>query len=456
MTSVQNHLRRLSGSNITLLILCVFLSACNTQKGLKDGPATTDPNTPTVYNPRTGQYEPVNDPLTLVDTVEWVENTSATPPIGAAAAVPHGKKDVYDIGFLIPLNSAKVDFNDRIGAKSRRFLNYYSGVKMALQDLTREGILINATIHDTRESVTDVEEQLHSLKKADVIVGPYNRECLAKAAAFADDHKIPVFSPWTPALNITDESDYFVQIIPGLATHADAAMRFACAQFDTAKFFLIATPKNQHESRITLYQEAFLRHSPDKEEIETLVIDEATVVPDSNDFTTIYVPDMLNVFVLPYYQRADEDFVNDFIRKVHAEHGEVEVVVIGLPQWMNFRNMNPDHLEDLHTHITAVQYVDNTDERIKEFNARFYVKYGNIPEPAAWQGYELTKYIGESLDKYGSGFLTDISSEGNPDFRIRPVFAGDPRPEQKNKIQYFENKGVEVLLFVNQQFHHVE
>ena len=32
------------------------------------------------------------------------------------------------------------------------------------------------------------------------------------------------------------------------------------------------------------------------------------------DFTTIYVPDMLNVFVMPYYQRGDEDFINDFIR----------------------------------------------------------------------------------------------------------------------------------------------
>ena len=199
-----------------------------------------------------------------------------------------------------------------------------------------------------------------------------------------------------------------------------------------------------------------MRHNPDKEPIEKLVIDAATVVPDSNDFTTIYVPDMLNVFVMPYYQRADEDFINDFIRKVHAEHGEVEVVVIGLPQWMNFRSMNPDHLEGLNTHITAVQFVDNTDEEIQDFNARFYVKYGNIPEPAAWQGYELTRYIGESLNNYGTGFLTDISSENNPDFRIRPVFQGEPRPEQNNKIQYFENKGVEILLFVNQQFHRIE
>lgn len=424
MTSVQNHLRRLSGSNVALLILCVLLSSCRTQKGLKDGSVSTDPNVPTVYNPRTGEYEPIEDPRTLVDTVEWAESNSPTPPIGVATAAPHGKKEVYDISFLIPLNSEKVHFDDRIGAKSRRFLNYYSGVKMALQDLTREGILINATIHDTRESVDVVEEQLASLKHADVIIGPYNRECLAKAAEFADNQKVPVISAWTPSLNISEESDYFVQIVPGLATHADAAMRFANKQFDTAKYFLIATPENQNESRMVLYQEAFLRHNPDKEPIEKLVIDAATVVPDSNDFTTIYVPDMLNVFVMPYYQRSDEDFINDFIRKVHAEHGEIEVVVIGLPQWMNFRSMNPDHLEGLNTHITAVQFVDNTDEEIKDFNARFYVKYGNIPEPAAWRGYELTRYIGESLNNYGTGFLTDISSESNPDFRIRPVFQG--------------------------------
>jgi Receptor family ligand binding region len=446
----------LSGSNFTLLLFCVLLSACNTQKGLKDGPASEDPNGAKIYNPRTGQYEMINDPLTLVDTVDWIKDNSGAPPIGAAANAPSGKKEVYEIGILIPLKSGNVDFTDRIDARSRRFLNYYSGVKMALEDLSGEGILIDAKIHDTHESVSDIEEQLISLKKADAIIGPYNRQCLAKAAEFADNHKIPVFSPWTPSLKIKKGSDYFIQIVPGLATHADAAMRFASEQFDTAKFFLVATPENQNESRITLYEEAFLRYNPNKEPMEKLVIDAASVVPDSNDLTTIYVPDMINVFVMPYYQRTDEEFVNDFIRKVHAEHAEVEVVVIGLPQWMNFRNMNPDHLEDLNTYVTAVQFVDNTDDKVQDFNERFFEKFASIPEPAAWRGYELTKYIGESLNKYGSGFLTDISSEVNPDFRISPVFAGEPRPEQSNKIQYFENKGVEILLFVDQQFHRFE
>jgi len=446
----------LSGSNLALIVICVLLSACNTQKELKDVSPVIDPNVPTVYNPSTGEYEPVQDPAALVDTVKWVENPTAGPPIGAAVAAPGGKKEVYDVGILIPLKSDNIDFTGRIGAKARRFLNYYGGVKIALQDLAKDGILINATIHDTHESVDDVEDQLASLKNADAIIGPYNRNCLVKAAKFAGDHKVPVFSPWTPSLKIKEESDYFVQIVPGLATHADVAMQYASENFDSAKFFLVATPENKDESRMTLYQDAYSKYNPGKEPLEKLVLDEASVVPDSKDLTTIYVPDVLNVFVMPYYQRADEDFVNDVIRKVHAEHGDVEVAVIGLPQWMNFRNMNPDHLEDLNTLITAVQFVDNTDAKIQNFNERFYVKYGSIPEPAAWQGYELMKYIGESLNKYGSGFLTDISDEINADFRIRPVYAGVPRPEQQNKIQYFENKGVEVLLFVNQQFHRKE
>jgi hypothetical protein len=256
-------------------------------------------------------------------------------------------------------------------------------------------------------------------------------------------------------MKITEPSEYFIQTVPGLATHADAAMRYAGEHFDTANFFLVTTPKNQNESRMVLYEEAFSKYSPDKV-LEKLVIDDALLVPDSNDLTTIYIPDVLNVFIMPYYQRADEDFVVDFIRKVHAEHAEVKVVVIGLPQWMNFRTMNPDHLEDLNTHVTAVQFVDNTDENVQDFNARFYEKYQSIPEPAAWKGYELTKYVGHSLNKYGSGFLSEISSDINLDFRIRPVFESAAQPERQNKIQYYENKGVEVLLFTNQQFHKVE
>ena len=456
MISVLNRLRRSSGSNLLWLAALVLMAACSSQRGLKDS-GTTDSDLPKVYNPRTGLYEPVADPTALIDTVKWEEKKNVPDPITAPVEVSD-KKDVYSVAFLLPLSAEGKTLGNRIDAKTRRFLNYYGGIQFALQDLEAEGIRIEATVLDTKEDETEVANQLEQLKDMDLIIGPYDRSCLQTAASYAARYQVPVVSPWTPSIAPATSSEYFVQAVPGLQSHAEAAMRYAAINFDSAKFFLVANPSTSEHTRMQTYLDAFDKYMHDSMRLEKLVVDDIALGPDSNDLTTIYYPELTNVFVMPYYLRSEQEFVNSFLRKIHAEHGETEVVVIGLPQWMQFNDVNPDYLEGLNAHITAVQFVDNSKAEVRNFNERYFAKYRGVPEQAAWQGYQLTRYLGRTLNEYGTGFLTELPDleDSSREFDFKQVYESGSGTETKGVVRFIENRGIAILVFKEQQFQRVE
>ena len=253
MTSVRSRLRLLSGSSYIALLAMVVLSGCTGQRSLSDAGNNVDKDLPKVYNPKTGNYEAVAEPMLLVDSVAWTEAENVAPPIGTEPEAPVGMKDSYDVSMLIPFNTDKATFGNRIDPKSRRFLHYYSGALIALKDLESKGINLNVNVSDTEESPEKVEMLLDDARKADLVIGPYNRECLAVASTFAAKRKVPLVSPWTPAVSPETESEYFIQANPGLVTHAEASMRFVNRTFPDARFILVASPKTSNHSRMDVF-----------------------------------------------------------------------------------------------------------------------------------------------------------------------------------------------------------
>lgn len=453
MTSVQNRLRRSSGSKVVLLLAVLLIAACTSKKDLKD--STSSDAGVRVYNPKTGEYELVEDPKELIDTVQWVEKTDVPDPIGPVDETPKGFKDIYNITYLMPFDTDGGSFGNNIDARTRRFLNYYGGVTLALADLEAQGINLNVNVVDTKESPEVVRAKMKEYADSDVFIGPYDRDALDQAATFAKEEDVIVVSPWTPTIIPTTKSENFLQVVPGLQTHADAAVRFATRRYPGARYVLVATPETKGQSRMDIYNEAYRATTSGQEDMEMLVVDEVALSPDSNALTAIYDTGLTHVFFMPYYLRSEESFVNSFMRKVHAEHGFTEVVIIGLPQWLSYSSIDPDYLENLNTHVTAFQFADNSDTAVREFNRRYYNRFGGVPETAAWRGYDLTMYIGKKLYEYGTGFTQKIMDDFDADLRFRPVRLPGSSSEPP-RAHYLENKGVAILIFEDQQFRRLE
>ena len=461
MTSALSHPQRLSGNNCLAVILCLTLAAC---AGLKPGQSPDLPDVvakevPKVYNPETGTYEPVDDPSALVDTVTWTVEPDAPEPIGSTIGIKGERKEIYDVALLIPFQADRnQSFADRVSPKARRFMQYYAGIRMAAEDLSRQSNPVRLKVFDTRESETRCSELMRSpeVREADLVIGPYTRNNVRSAAEFAMRYQTTVVSPWMPSAQITEENPYFVQLTPGLPLHAQAIIQYLDRYYSDAKVYLVSRNAGRERSRLGYFQDAYQTVMDDPSAVlEELIVQDTTMDLSETDLTTVILEDQRTVFVLPYYSRADEDYVNILLRKLHADRLENEVIVFGMPQWLSFRKLNGDYLESLNAHVSSAAFSARSDPQVREFRQRFFERFRTVPEQAAYQGYDVMKFFGQMLFKHGTAFLSEKdSSTGttlNLGFDIRPVITL-PESERLEKVDFYENQHIYMLKFEDQEF----
>ena len=458
MTSAQSHLLRLSGNKQYYFIVPVLLILCfgcaSVKKGTKSASTDApDRELPQVYNPETGEYEPVENPLDLVDTIEFIEDLTI-PPVEETEEVVFVKKDEYELTLLVPFQASRIsEYTSGIDPRLRRFVHYYAGVRMALRELNLRGIRLKTNVYDTRETSERTEELLGGMKRPDLIIGPYQIESLKHAEEYARKHRVPLFSPWTPSIPVERSNPYFVQLLPGLDAHAKAIVEYIDENLPDSRVYLTARNDPRETGRFSLYQEPHLERDGAIPYHE-FIIEDSTVALIDTPLDGMLSEDTSTVFILPHYSRRDEDFIASLLRKLHAEKGESEVYVFGLPQWPSFQKLRPDYLESTNVHISSSFYVDYSSPEIRAFQQEFLDIYGTIPEQSAFQGYTLVKYLGEALFQFGPGFLEHLSQPeaSNDFFRIIPTYESEDTELRRQRVRIYENTAIHILRFVDQKF----
>jgi ABC-type branched-subunit amino acid transport system substrate-binding protein len=400
----------------------------------------------------TGRYEPVADPEVLVDTIRFEEDTK-TDPVGTIDDKVSVRKNSYNLAVLMPFDlRGIVPSIESLNPNQRRFVHYYSGVKMAVKDLGNRGIKLNTEVFDCKESVETTKQILATIKDPDAIIGPYEMSSIKATAAYGLKSRIPVFSPWTPSIPTEADNPYFVQLNPGLEVHARAIVNYIDNRLPHAKVYLVSRQDPRERSRLNLYRDA-RQKSPGTQIYEDLIIEDASAELAQTHLDSLLSELMPTVFVLPYYSRSDEDFISSFLRKLHAEQGKSEVYVFGLPQWLTFNRIGADYLESTNVHVSTAFYMNSQDPVVRVFQQQFLRQYGTVPEQSAYQGYAFTIFLGESLNQYGTGFLDDVAPMQVADhgYLIAPVYR-TMISEKNNPVNYYENQGIQILRFKDHTF----
>ena len=172
MILVQNRLRLLSGNNL-ILIFCMsmIMASCgmfSSKNGQNSGNSTSQGN---------------ND-VVEVDTIEWNKVPEEDfPPISNAdvdldskqGEKSKEKKESYNITAFLPFETSRIQYNAEYPQDIRKlkYLQYYAGMKLALEQLEKEDININIDVFDSKESLTTVKQVLNNkvTNETDVILG---------------------------------------------------------------------------------------------------------------------------------------------------------------------------------------------------------------------------------------------------------------------------------------------
>lgn len=425
------------------------------------------------YNPQTGKYEDIKDVTDKMDTVKWKEDTRR-PPIKTTEPKPESvpvipqnqgdikkenssTKSVYHIGVLLPFFSDKLtDSTETIYPKSAFAIEYYCGLKLALDVLKNEGMDMVIDVADTKSNDFNSILNRKEIKKEDLIIGPAEKDNIPAANLFSITQNINIISPYYPSLDLDKGNPNFIQVNPSLKTHCEAITKHVLDRYKPSQVVLVCREKDNESLRFKYFQDAnaLIAGSSKVNPLKELVVTEDAPTLFKTDFTTYFHKGEPTVFIVPSWS---ESFIAAFLRKLDIDRKNNDVVVYGMPQWLDFQQITYDYYDRLNIHVSSSSFIDPDKSEVKDFKKVYFELFGKVPEKEAYLGYDTGLYFGRLLKKYGTKFQYKMDAEQFTGLQTRFFFYPVIQPQTtgsdlKSIPIKFENKYVNILKFKDYYF----
>lgn len=382
------------------------------------------------------------------------EQPPAEDPTRSLDTLVSDQSSLYRISVALPFLTQMRDTLGRANEKAYPSLHFLQGLRLALDSMTTPRKTIQWRIFDTEASRGRMYQLLSedtSFIQSDIIIGPWRSSNLQMMAKVGKSREQIVFSPFYP--NAPFEGDYqqFVQVNPSLKAHCEALTFFLRNRFQPEEVLLVCREKQAEVERLALFQEAnalYARDTAVAKFPEYLIPDETDAFQEM-DFRP-YLDEGIKAVVVPSW--SNEAFVYSLMRLLSTQkEEEEEVMVLGMPQWMEFNISSFNYYEDLQLHIPIPVFADPQLPEAKQFRKHYLEKYGTLPTTESYLGYDLATYLTDLLNREGLGFIRTLdvfAHEGlGTSFHFEPV-AGDPRPDMEiPPFRYYENTHVKIIRF---------
>ena len=449
----------------------------------------TDTKTPTKPNKnqgqgQNGQGQGAKDNV-LVDTIRWRVDPKSKPPIvtngqpqgnttsttggvitypdngsgnttGGVITYPStgtgGTKSSYEMALLMPFFSAQfVEGSGSNPPKSQFALDFYAGVRVALDSLSTQGLNLKVAVLDSRGDFNAILGR-YDVGRADLILGPVEKENVPSAIDFANRQNKIFVSPYFPTGDVEGANPRFIQVKPSLKTHCDNITAHIRARYQTNQVVLVGRQRDSETARFKFFQDA---NAAFNQSTYGGRFDEWAVEDELNFNVEPYIhADGQTVFVLPSWNEA---FVGAFLKKLAASPRRGSVMVYGMPQWMDFDKSLTGTYEALKVRVSSSTFIEGNNPEVRYFRSKFMAKFGKIPNADSFLGYDCALYFGKMLAQYGTAFPQYLQNE--PQQTLHTRFNFDPiyRPlvndsDPNGNVAKYENKYVNMLKYQNGAF----
>jgi hypothetical protein len=442
MISAQNLQQLLSGSKkVLFLIIVLFWVGCNTPK-----------KTPTKRTQAQNDKEKKDVVTPKVDTIVWKNKTNTeSPPITNESDpistdetdfINIGEiKSEYSVAIFLPFDNGNIDLNNK-------YVQYYAGMKLAIEEINEGNVNINFEIKDT--------EYIKGLKNNevyDVVIAPNDKEIVNNLIEYGKTNKRLVISPWYTNSSSTEDNPYYLQLTPNVKEHFNKIAEHVSTHFSPNEVALVGLNTSIYTKWFSYFQEVGKAYRNDNESfIEHFVLDDSLALGEWVFGEPI--EQGVKAFIIPNYSSRDEGHVYSTLRRLHAEKGLSNIYVYGMPLLKTSDRIGFDFYSNLNIRIAISEFVDPTELEAVAFREKYYDKYKDLASMNAFEGFDLVKFVTDMLSNYGTGFCTKIYGQKldyiHQSYKILPVFKEDDI--ELNQINFFENKHLEIIEFSEGKF----
>jgi LysM repeat protein/ABC-type branched-subunit amino acid transport system substrate-binding protein len=358
-----------------------------------------------------------------------VKNTSAVAVIALNPDTAKAKKDsviagvkkeVYNIALMMPLQlwnvnniepddilatPPKGEFPDRPKASAE----FYEGALLAIDSMRKAGMRLNIWVYDVDDIDSGKSAKMLAqpeFKTMDLIIGPFTAGPFEEISAFAKSHNIPIVSPVSGVNKVLFKNPTAVKALPSVITQMEFVAQHIHKERRDENILMISSGILREMKIAAIFSNEMnrLRVADGKDSIK--------VAKGFSGVEALLRKDVMNVIVIPSNSQA---FVSDLLRSLHTLAEKYQITVYGMPQWMEFENLDAEYMQVLNLHFAAPYFVDYKSNDTQLFLTRYRNAFGGDPTIYAFSGYDVTLFFLRQLFDHGTGFiahLADAHQEG--------------------------------------------
>ena len=301
------------------------------------------------------------------------------------------------------------------------YLEFYEGALLAIDELQKEGYSITLSVFDTERSRQRTQEIIRKRKMEDMdlIIGPVNFWNLEIVAEFAQQHEIPMVSPFSSDKQIVQYNPFVFQVTPSYDVEFKSWAEYISDYYDKT-IIVVHDGDSTEYHRVQFLKDEIFEKISEKADLEDVIFKEV-VMNDSVyvDMSHVLTQDGENLVVVP---SENEAYVSNVISPLYYLLDEYEIEVAGMPQWNKFRNIDLVYFHKLKMSYFTSFYVDYDKREMKEFIRKFREIYHTEPYRVYPRGYNLSVYGYDLV----SAFVKAISEYGQHIIYFADEMDADP------------------------------
>ena len=378
-----------------------------------------------------------------------IDTISAVGTLGEAVF-----KNKYKVALLVPFmldENEKRELNRKPTQEREIFghtkvgLDFYKGVKLALDSLSKAGLNVDLQVFDTANDTAKVNSILKKkeMQDVDLIIGPFASKNAVIVGEFAKKNKIHIVG-LTSSNKFLFKNPYASKVLSSTVTELRAMAKFVAEKHHNANIILV----NSKIEKESYYYEAF--KSALEEELAKYPARTGGDLNESyierskiNHLTSKVKTDLPNIIIAPSKNRG---FVSNLLTRLNGmlnsrTHFKSDVTLFGLDDWEKITNLEHRYKQKVNLHYATTSNVRYDSTNTKELIKQFRTSYGTDPGKYGFIGFDVAYNYLAALKMFGSNLpnsVEAIKSEGvNMRFEIKQV----------QEESGFENNAVYILKY---------
>ncbi len=351
---------------------------------------------------------------------------------------------VPKISILLPISlnnyfDAKNKPTGNITKDAQPVIDYYSGVKIAAQELSKQGIKLGINVYEINatHTINDIINE-PSFKGTVLLMGPLKEE-LKQVAEVAGALQIPFMSITSPNDAGIHGNQFFYMVNPTLRVHVEEVYNYIKRNLDNKKWndpnVSVVYTASKKDANLLGYFDAM----KDEKNASSLNYGKFMVPnnPQESDFIRFIDSSKHNIIFVNSY----DDTIGLNLLRYAAKNSTIKITTIALPFWESQGGLGKAEFENTALIYSSSFYKFTTDSIVNTPTMYGYKKMHKDVSPSnyLYKGYIYTMRYGKLIAKYQQnavGHFNETERFENNKTNFQPFF----NSKEHVMLDYFENR----------------